>query len=206
MSRVALLLLSVLLSAARLEAQVESCADIYGYGLGFEIAVLVLVYFEYTFGQPIPPDKGDIVLRQGYNTGDTRYMFGVIAGRYPPLGCPPFPPYTPAGTNDTILLPIALLPPGTGQVAVPLTLITHNPVGDLVLPFAAHSEEATVALDSLVWGPALPDNNPVHFWRRDATTGVFHPLAQCHQAQEHLPGRCLLCPLQPSVHLCRPPR
>ena len=129
-------------------AYAQNCADIDGNNR-IDVGDAVYMISEHIGGAPIPAGKGDIDFRQGYNAGDLRFFIDYIFGGGPTPGCPPFPPYTLVHTNDSLILPSYEVPAGSGQFALPIALINHATVHDIVLPMQVNSLGSTVFFDSL---------------------------------------------------------
>lgn len=135
-----------LFSTTPLPAQV--CGDLNGDNV-IDLVDLVYMLNEHTGGPAIPSGKGDIDFRQDYNVGDTRFLLDYLFGGGGVPGCPPFSPYTLASSNDSLFLPSYLVPAGSGQFVLPIFMLNHADVADMVLPFTITGMGATVFLDSL---------------------------------------------------------
>jgi len=147
MSRTLITLIALMLIFAS-GAYAQTCADVNGDG-HVDISDMVYMMNEHVGGPAIPTGKGDIDYRQGYNAGDLRFLVDYIFnGGFAP-GCPPFPSYSLVNTNDSLLLPSFVVPAGSGQFALPIYLINHAKVSDMVLPIHVNGLGSTVFFDSL---------------------------------------------------------
>jgi hypothetical protein len=162
-----------LLGASPVHAQTfMDCADLNGDSA---INVIDLVYMldEHRGGPPLPSGKGDIDFRQGYTVGDMTYLTGHIFRGYPEGGCPPFLPYTLMPTSDTLLFPVLDVPAGSGQLQLPIIMINHHRVGDMVLPFKITDYDGTVTLDSIQPSPEIMTGMAlVTTWHDDSSGGL----------------------------------
>jgi hypothetical protein len=147
MSRTLLTLLALMLIFAS-GAYAQTCADVNGDG-HVNIGDIAYMMNEHIGGPAIPTGKGDIDYRQGYTAGDTRYFIDYIFGVGPTPGCPPFPSYSLVNTDDSLILPSYVVPAGSGQFALPIYLISHEKVSDMVLPVQVNGLGSTVFFDSL---------------------------------------------------------
>jgi hypothetical protein len=147
MPRILLTFLTLMLIFAS-GAYAQNCADINGDG-HVDIADMAYMLSEHFGGSPIPTGKGDIDYRQGYNAGDIRFLIDYIFSGGPAPGCPPFPSYSLVNTNDSLILPSYVVPAGSGQFVLPIYLINHAKVSDIVLPMQVNGLGSTVFFDSL---------------------------------------------------------
>jgi len=147
MSRMLLTLLTLMLIFAS-SAYAQSCADVNKDG-AVDVTDVAYMMAEHIGGSPIPAGKGDIDNRQGYNAGDVRFLIDYIFGGGPTPGCPPFPSYSLVNTEDSLILPSYVIPAGSGQCVLPIYLINHAKVSDMVLPMHVNGLGSTVFFDSL---------------------------------------------------------
>jgi hypothetical protein len=129
-------------------AYAQSCADVNGDG-HVDISDIIYMMSEHIGGSAIPTGKGDIDYRQGYNAGDMRYFIDYIFAGGSAPGCPPFPSYSLVNTDDSLILPSYVVPAGSGQFALPIYLINHVKVSDMVLPMRVNGLGSAVFFDSL---------------------------------------------------------
>jgi hypothetical protein len=159
----------VLLSAGSLLAQ--SCADVNGDG-AVDISDMLYMLNEHVGGPAIPAGKGDIDYRQGYTAGEIRYFIDyVFCGAGTP-GCPPYDPYTLFSTNDTLLLPSYDVPAGSSQFVLPIYLVNHASVGDMVLPLQVNGLGSTIFFDSLHVNSYIRDHGGIVTRSASGSTGV----------------------------------
>ena len=104
--RSSLLLLTGLLLLSTAPLLGQNCADVNGSGT-VNVGDVVYMLNEHIGGPSLAPGAGDFDFRQGYNTGDPRFLIEYIFSGGAAPGCPPFNPYTLTITNDTIFLPAA---------------------------------------------------------------------------------------------------
>jgi hypothetical protein len=129
-------------------AYAQNCADVNGDGHA-NIGDLIYMMNEHIGGPPIPTGKGDIDYREGYNAGDARFLVDFIFAGGPAPGCPPFPSYSLVNTDDSLILPSYVVPAGSGQFALPIYLINHVKVSDMVLSMHVNGLGSTIFFDSL---------------------------------------------------------
>jgi len=153
MLRVLLTLLALMLIFTS-GAYAQSCADVNGDGHA-DISDMVYMMNEHLGGSPIPAGKGDIDYRQGYNAGDARFLIDYIFAGGSAPACPPFPSYSLVNTDDSLILPSFVVPAGSGQFALPIYLVNHAKVSDIVLPMRVNGLGSTVFFDSLQIGSSL---------------------------------------------------
>lgn len=172
MKRAALISLLLLLPAAaptRAQTFLE-CADVSGDG---QINVVDMVYHleMYKGGPDLSTGTGDIDFRAGYSLGDFRYLLGYIFMGYPEGGCPPFSPYGMATTNDSLILPITTLPPGSGSLQLPIVFINHLPVYDILVPLEVIGLNDSLVLDSISIVPPVPQGVITSDWSAGSQGG-----------------------------------
>ncbi|MCX6832068.1 MAG: hypothetical protein NT028_08040 [candidate division Zixibacteria bacterium] len=126
----------------------QGCADVNGDG-HTNISDMVYMMNEHLGGVPIPTGKGDIDYRQGYNAGDIRFLIDYIFSGGSTPGCPPFPSYSLVNTDDSLILPSYVVPAGSGQFVLPIYVINHAKVSDMVMPMQVNGLGSTVFFDSL---------------------------------------------------------
>jgi len=148
-----------LCTAVQTHAQTfQECADVTGDGY-INVSDMVYHLNMYQGGPDLPSGKGDIDLRAGYTVGDFRYLVGYIFMGYPEGDCPPFASYALTTTNDSLVLPLATIPPGSGSLRLPIIFINHNPVADVLLPVDVIGLNDSLLLDSIAMtspGPSFP--------------------------------------------------
>ena len=149
----------------------QTCADVNGDGY-VDISDMAYMFGEHVYGIPIPAGKGDIDYRQGYNAGDLRFLIQYFFGAGPTPGCPPFPSYSLVHTDDSLILPSYVVPAGSGQFALPITLINHAKVSDIVLPMQVNGLGSTIFFDSLQIASSL-SSSPLRAVTVEVSTGVF---------------------------------
>jgi hypothetical protein len=150
------LLAAVIFIAAPLIAQdFFDCADVNEDGV-FGFADVITMADVHLGGAPIPEGRGDVDFRAGINLGDSRFMCGFIFMSYPEGGCPPFDPYPLiTSTADTLYLPSFDVPAGNGEFSMPIVLVNHHSVTDLLVSFQIETLGGTVYLDSIQTGPLM---------------------------------------------------
>ena len=152
-------------------AYAQTCADANGDG-SVDISDVVYMMAEHVGGQPIPAGKGDIDYRQGYNAGDMRFFIDYIFAGGPAPGCPPFSSYSLVNTDDSLILPSYVVPAGSGQFALPIYLINHAKVSDMVLPMRVDGLGSTIFFDSLQIESSL-NSSAVRAESVNGSTGVI---------------------------------
>jgi hypothetical protein len=126
----------------------QNCADVNG-DAHLNVVDAVYMLNEHSGGPAIPQGKGDVDNKQGYTVGDARCIMNYIfAGGNLPT-CPPHPTYFLKFTNDTIFLPSAVVPTGSGQLHLVIAMSNHYNVGDMVLPLAIGGMDAGIVFDSV---------------------------------------------------------
>jgi len=128
------------------------CADVTGDGR-LSVADVVAEWNEHLGFAPIPAGKGDIDLRAGYTIFDTRWLYSYIFAGWPEGACPPHPSFAISPGPDTVFLPTATFPAGSGDLALPIILKNPNKVIDLLLPLKVSGLDPTVSLDSISISP-----------------------------------------------------
>jgi|GEM_PF-1848527 len=126
----------------------QQCADVTQNG-NVSLSDLMMMVNVFIGGPDLPAGRGDIDFRQGFNLGDVRYLNGYIFTAYPEGGCPPFPAYNLAGTTDTIFLPEAIVPAGSGSLVLPIVLSNLQPISDLALYSTMSATNCTATIDSV---------------------------------------------------------
>ncbi len=147
MSRVLLMFLTLTLFFTT-GAYAQTCADVNGDG-GVDIVDIICMLDEHQGGPAIPDGKGDIDFRQGYNAGDMRFLIDYIFWTGSTPGCPPFPSYSLALTNDSLVLPAYRVPAGSGEFVLPIYLVNHTNVSDILTPLKVNDLSGTVSFDSV---------------------------------------------------------
>jgi hypothetical protein len=170
MSRVLLMFLTLMLFITS-GAYAQSCADVNGDG-HVNLSDISYMWSEHLGGATIPAGKGDIDYRQGYNAGDLRFLIEYLHGGGPVPGCPPFPSYSLVNTNDSLILPTYVIPAGSGEFVLPIYLINHADVSDIVLPLQVRGLCGTVFFDSL-HNEISSGSEAIYGKRVDGSTGVF---------------------------------
>jgi hypothetical protein len=154
-------------------AYAQNCADVNGDS-HVDIVDIIYMMQEHTGGVPaIPTGKGDIDHRQGYNSGDARCLVDFIfAGGNEP-GCPPFPSYSLVNTDDSLILPSHVVPAGSGKFALPIYLLNHTKVSDMVLPMQVNGLGSTIFLDSLRTVSSINNTVGIRTQSANGSTGVI---------------------------------
>lgn len=127
------LVLLLLLPAFTATAQTfQQCADVNQSG-SLNISDLAYMMYYFVGGPPMPAGRGDIDFRQNFNLGDLCYITGYLFIAYPEGGCPPFPNYTLSNTTDTVFLPEAIVPPGSGTILLPIVVSNTEQISHLLI-------------------------------------------------------------------------
>ena len=149
MLKVFLTLLVLMLTFAS-GAYAQTYADVNNSG-SVNVSDVWFMLEEHLGNTVVPVGKGDCDNRQGYNAGDARYIMDYIFAGGPTPLCPPFPAYTLVSTNDTLYLPSYAVPAGTGQFSVPVIVVNHTKLYDLVLPMVVSGLGSSIFVDSFHW-------------------------------------------------------
>lgn len=157
------------LSAGASGQDFSYCADLNGDG---EINLNDPIYMieEHRGILTLPPDKGDLDFRDGYNMGDLRYLLSYLFQGYPEGACPPFPPYTLETGDDSLYFPAATVLAGSGTIALSIVLVNQNPVSDILIPFKLSDFPGTATVLSVEVGNDIPQ--AIAVGSNDDTSGV----------------------------------
>ena len=176
-----------LCAAGSIHAQTfTECADVDGDGT-VNVADMAYSISMFRGGPDFPAGRGDIDFRAGYTLGDFRYLLGYIFIGYAPGGCPPFAPYTMTTTDDSLILPLATITPGSGSLRLPIVFINHLPVTDILVPVEVIGLNDSLIFDSLSLN--VPAMFPVisSDWRQGAEGGfVLSFVSGSLQAGTHI--------------------
>ena len=129
----------------------QECADV-NQSNSVNISDLSFMMSNILVGEPpLPAGRGDIDFRQNFNLGDLRYLAGYIFLAYPPGGCPPFPSYAMVNTTDTVFLPEAAVPPGSGKLMLPIVIDNDETISELILYSTMLTTNCTAFMDSVTF-------------------------------------------------------
>jgi hypothetical protein len=165
MRHLALLLSVLFVSALSVNAWAyNACADI-NNDSRVNLVDLTKMVFEHAScwggALPMPPDKGDIDGRAGYNLGDQRFLMSYLWGYGGEGSCPPFPAYNIVTTDDVLYMPKVLFGSvsGSGTLALPIVWTHAGWISDFLLPFSFTGLSPNVVFDSIAAGSCLDAPN-----------------------------------------------
>lgn len=169
MRHAAIVLVTVSTLSSQAYAQTfTQCADVTGNGVVSSQDV-VMEWNEHLGGLPIPFGVGDVDFREGYSIGDIQFLIGHLFRGWPEGGCPPIPLVPVLTGEDTVLLPTATVPPGSGTLSLPVILKSVNQVTDLLLPIRLSGLDATIFLDSIRAAAFADPSDKTELVRFDST-------------------------------------
>ena len=135
------------LQAVTVSAQTfQQCADVNENNV-LSISDLSKMFDAFLGGPALPAGRGDIDLRQNYDLGDLRYFAGYLFLTYPEGGCPPFSDYTLLEAPDTLYLPEAIVPDGSGSMMLPIFMSNTEPVSELLVTATIAATNCNVTVD-----------------------------------------------------------
>ncbi len=181
-------------------AQDLTCADVNEDGY-VNLSDLTDMFVSHLGGPPLPDGKGDIDFRAGYNTGDWSHLIDYIFMGGPAPDCPPFGPYTPQMTDDTLFLPSFVIPAGSGQISSSIVFKNLNIFRHILVPLEIDGLGAGVTIDSISLSgfssTSFPESfhyingNTVTFAQGELTWGIspgLHALATLYFSYDNAEG------------------